>query len=360
MKAYVRAFLYANLGDDLFIRLFTNRYPDVEITVVVNKEYADVYSQNNISVIGLSKIQRGIHKVLCKYFKLETIQSKLEKKADICIVIGGSMFQELAGDIRAIERLQSFPGKYSRPYVLGVNFGPYYSNEYLNAVKKLLKNVEDVCFRDSYSYEFFKKNEKARWTRDIVFSICSLIPNVKIPTNNLVISVMDFSQKSSLAPYENKYIQFIINSARHFIKSGNQIKLVSFCKFEGDENAAQKIYKSFSEQEQKNIEICKYDGTNWIEIVELVRDAKYIIASRFHSMVLGFTYEVPTLPVLYSEKCIHVIEDLNLHGRGVKLEQLGDFIPNVNEFIKVENIEEVKRQSIKQFDALDDVLNSKR
>lgn len=360
VKVYVRAFLYANLGDDLFIQMLSSRYPDVEFTVVVNSEYSKIYEKRNVKSIGLNKLQRGIHKVVCKRFGINSIQEKIERESDICVIIGGSMFQELAGDSSAIERLRSFPGKYRPVYILGINFGPYRTEEYLNSVRNLLGYAVDVCFRDSYSYAFFRENMNVRWARDILFSIETLIPNNKRSKNYIVVSIMDFSRKSNLKLYEYSYIQFLVKSIRYFMGIGSEIRIVSFCKFEGDENAAEKIYAEFSLQEQEAIEICKYNGNNWLEIVELIRDAKYVIASRFHSMILGFAYEIPTLPILYNEKCVHVLEDLDLYGKGISLDYLEEAYPNLDMFIRVKNIEEIKKQSTKQFKGLDAVLGVQR
>ena len=46
--------------------------------------------------------------------------------------------------------------KAAKYYVLGANFGPFYSKRYLSFYKKFFSNYcQDVCFRDRYSASLF-------------------------------------------------------------------------------------------------------------------------------------------------------------------------------------------------------------
>lgn len=43
-------------------------------------------------------------------------------------------------------------------------------SKYLDLTKQTLSLATDVCFREKYSYELFKKNPNARWAPDLIFS----------------------------------------------------------------------------------------------------------------------------------------------------------------------------------------------
>ena len=57
-----------------------------------------------------------------------------------------------------------------------------------------------------------------------------------------------------------------------------------------------------------------YDGTNDNIILNLLAESEYVIASRFHAVVLAMVAGRPVLPIIYSDKTLHILEDLNFNG----------------------------------------------
>lgn len=58
------------------------------------------------------------------------------------------------------------------PYdIIGSNVGPIRSNEFIETISNIFKNAQDVCFRDSNSYELFKDMPTTRVATDIAFSL---------------------------------------------------------------------------------------------------------------------------------------------------------------------------------------------
>ncbi len=356
MKVYLRGFFYSNLGDDLFVHILAERYPDIDFCLIVNSEYERAYSnEKNIRVVKLNKLRRGIQKIK-NLINLEDIYVKEEKKADLSIVIGGSMFQENPKDDGAVKRLNSFPGKYSDTYIVGINFGPYQTERYKSAVANYLKIAKDVCFRDYKSYCFFNDLENVRWEQDIVFGIKAVVPKMRSEQKICVISVIDFKDRNYLSEYWDDYLEFIVKIVEKNCRKGFNIHLVSFCKMEGDEEAIEEVIKNVNESFKKQISFLKYNGENWKEIVIDISCAEYIIATRFHSMILGFAFQIPTLPIIYNEKCRNVLVDLGYGNAGIEVEDLKKVDICENDFIKINKIENIEKSSMNQFCMLDKVF----
>lgn len=356
MKVYLRGFFCVNLGDDLFIHILAQRYPQVEFYLIANSEYSEAYSsEKNIEVIKVGKLERAIRKLFNKFFDTRNIYEEAEKRSDVSIVIGGSMFQEFQDDKNALEKLKSFPGQYSATYILGINFGPFHTQNYLKHVSEYLKQARDVCFRDTYSYTFFQELNNVRWARDIVFNIEQIIPKTKkrVEKKICAISVMNFNNKYNLKKYSEAYVEFLIRAIKNYCSEAYEIHLISFCKMEGDESAIEEIMEKCDDNLKKHIKKVKYNGKNWKQVVRDISEAKCIIATRFHSMILGLAYQVPTLPIIYSKKMAYVLEDLGYYNVGLNLEDLYDSEINSLKFVQLENSEEIKQEAEKQFEALD-------
>jgi len=357
MKIYLRGFFSENLGDDLFIHILAERYPNVNFVLISNSEYAVSYSdEKNVEVIKQNMFDRVIQKIRKNVLNISDIYDQIENDCDASVLIGGSLFQEISGDDGAIKRLETFPGKYSKKtYVLGANFGPFHSQDYLDATMDYLKSANDVCFRDRYSFNFFKELSNVRYARDIVFNIDTIIPKKECEDKYVVISVIDFRTRRDLSVFADDYVKFIRKEIGFYHALGYSVHIVSFCKAEGDESAISEILEGCR---GKN-EIIEYNGLNWKEIVSDISGADLIIATRFHSMILGFVYQIPTIPVIYNKKCLNILDDLGLSDRGVKTDSLRDISPEQLDPIIIKEIDDIKRESENQFLKLDDFLGRK-
>lgn len=356
-KVILRGFFYKNLGDDLFYHMIVQRYPKTKFYLPVIDKCKDAYNdEKNVKIISLNRIIRGINKLLNCISSSFDIYNLFEKYGDLVVLIGGSLFQEKSNDGSDIKRLDEMPGKKKPLYILGVNYGPYKTEAYLAKTKEYLSKAKDVCFRDESSYGLFKNLNNTRVATDIIFGIEKLIPAKKNKSKLCVISVIDFARNPSLSIYKDAYLNFIIRSIEKYSGMGYGIMLVSFCKIEGDEDAINQIIEMCDESYKDKINIHLYKGENWRETVQLMSSASYIIATRFHSMILGLVYGVPTLPIIYNEKSLNILKDLKCEGCCVKLEELDTYNLNEIKFAKPEDINKVKVKSIEQFKVLDTFL----
>ena len=241
LKIYVDAYLAKNLGDDLFVNILTNRYPQHKFYAI--SEWEKGYSTKNLKVYN--------NKYLFKTLKKFQWEKYLANHYDSVVTIGGSMFMEKEDAKRDFSL-----GKNKR-YVLGINFGPYKTQEYYNNIHNMLSKVEDVCFRDKYSYNLFKDLPNARQASDIVFSMdTSNIKNTN--RKRAIISIISPKDKIS-EKYQEQYEEKMLELIEFLIKKDYEICLMSFCKAEHDEEAIERIYTKIPEEQKQNIEKYYYN-----------------------------------------------------------------------------------------------------
>ena len=196
MRVFLNAYANYNLGDDLFLKIVADRYKNHNFICMPSNNY-NKFSSN------LKFKDKIFCKVLCKisdkkigYYAYKILLNKCKA----ILTIGGSMFMEKNTKYNYIYNI-------NKPhYILGSNFGPYNTNKFYDEMYEIFSKVEDVCFREEYSYNLFKKLPNIRYASDIVFALNT---DDVIITNNkkVVISTIDCSKKTSLEhkeKYENK------------------------------------------------------------------------------------------------------------------------------------------------------------
>ena len=337
MKIYVDAYLAKNLGDDLFINILTKRYTQHKFYAISKGEKG--YNTKNFKVYS----NTYIFKILKKF----QWEKYLANHYDTVVTIGGSMFME-RGDTN-----RDFSMGKNKRYVLGINFGPYKTQEYYNNIYNMLSDVEDVCFRDKYSYNLFKELPNARQAADIVFSMDT--SNIKITNRKrAIISIISPKDKID-EKYEEKYEEKMLELITFLIKKEYEICLMSFCKNENDEEEIEKIYNQIPENQKKKVEKYYYNG-NIEEALNTIADSQLVVGGRFHANIIGLCLGKSILPVLYSDKTLHVLEDMQINTPIIDIRKLENF--NI-ESIKDEDltrhydIEKQKEDAQRHFEKLD-------
>ncbi|ASN05987.1 hypothetical protein [Virgibacillus necropolis] len=129
-KILVNAYFSQNLGDDLFLKVLFDRYPNVDWYLLTsNTKYNGIFKKyKNVSILksmsvnffGIRKIDafHKINKLLLKY-----------KKYDALLNIGGSIFMEGIGWEEALIKRRVLPDEFNRlkkkSFIIGANFGPF-------------------------------------------------------------------------------------------------------------------------------------------------------------------------------------------------------------------------------------------
>lgn len=351
----VKAYLSGNVGDDLMLRVLCQRYPRVRFTVVGKKCFRAGFKDiKNLEYIESDSV---LHKVIGGILRL-SMRSNLfgfaeillmTRKFDAYVIIGGSMFIEPKFAKKKCKADKIWLLK--QPYIIGCNFGPYASPEYLNFYKVYFSNCKGITTREHATFDLFYDLRNITWAPDVVFSLDGGIEH-SFDNNKVVISVVGY-EKTGIA--KDKYLQLLETIVETVCKSGYTPVLVSFCKTEGDEA----VIDDLLGQDKGYIHSIRYSGTNIQEILEVMQSAHCVVAGRFHAMILALVYNKRCLPVVYSDKMEHVLSDIMFSDPVCKLETGSidvDMRVLEDETYYVIN-EDYLMESDKQFCYLDAVLN---
>ncbi|MFC0525308.1 polysaccharide pyruvyl transferase family protein [Pontibacillus salicampi] len=294
----VLAYFEKNLGDDLFIKMLLERYPNVNWYLIgAHESYKGMFPNMNIQTISK------------RYFLLNFY------KFDALINIGGSIFiQTPRWYGYFIKRLAlTLPLKVlkRKVFVLGANFGPYNSNLFEKSYNYYFKILDDVCFRDSKSYNLYRNINRVRVAPDIIYGLNTDKYNVPTEPNSMGVSVMSLINRQNLRKYNKDYLNNLSESISDLIKRGFNIKLFSFCKEEGDERAIKDILTLISPSEREYIEVINYNG-NIDEFLYQYSKVESFITLRFHSLILSQLFNQNIYPITYSDKTINVLEDCSI------------------------------------------------
>ncbi|MEE1133046.1 MAG: polysaccharide pyruvyl transferase family protein [Caryophanon sp.] len=351
----LKGYVSNNLGDDLFFEYVSQRYPNTKFYLRGSKKYNNSFlSCANLEMINPSFVKilynKLLRKMRGKYIDIYTHPKNIET----CLTIGGSIFMQNLYWESELSIFAKQLQRYDTNIILGCNFGPFNSEEYINQYSDLFEQVDDICFRDKYSYNLFKKSTKVRYAPDILFGLNPIKASTE---KTILISVIKPSIRKNLMKFDELYYEGIYSFAKKYLKENYQIQLVSFCKNEGDEEAVENIFGRFSSNEQRSIKKVFYDGTNREGILNLIAESEIIVATRFHAMILGWVHNKKVLPIIYSDKTLNVIKDLSFNGRYVDLrERKTNYDISLSEIGKLENIDEIINESYKHFKVLDKYL----
>lgn len=320
-KILIKAYTQLNLGDDLFIKILCERYENTEFYLFATPEYKNLkgIKTNNLKILYNDTFTKKVLFRLGKKIGIPNILEDLKlKELDGVVNIGGSIFIEndfLKEDFKIRERNLKFGKNY---FVLGANFGPYKSEAFKNMYHEFFKKCKDVCFREKYSFELFKDLENVRFGKDIVFS---LKQDVVEKENYVLFSIILPSAKPEFSEIEAEYFSKLKTLVLDIIKSGKEVKLMSFCQGEKDEEAIKKLLSMIPIEQHKYISKYFYRG-DINEALEILNKSDSIIATRFHAMILGFVLKKAVFPIAYSKKMTNVLEDLEFEQNYVSLENL--------------------------------------
>src|SRR5699024_4217930 len=95
------------------------------------------------------------------------------------------------------------------------------------------------------------------------------------------------------------------------------------------------------------------------EAIQIISSSRYMIATRFHAMILGWLHHKPTLPIAYSEKMTNVMNDVGYKGMYIDFTNLDDLqFDKVYDDLKTNavNISKQIENSEKHFKKLDEFL----
>lgn len=301
-KIWLQAYCHENLGDDLFVRIITDRYPRCRFYLMSNGDNRQLRGIPNLTILPETLPRKVLRKLNASY----VAYGRKIRACDVTVLIGGSMFIEGETWQKKFAWHQALVKKARRFCVIGSNFGPYKSDAYYQNYRRLFARMDDCCFRDERTWGIFRDLTNTRWAPDIAFTAQRAVP-VRKDGRSLVISVVNLKRKAALAQYYPAYLEAVRKVAREFMSAGWTVTLLSFCREEGDLQCCQEICAELREKPG----VMDYCG-NLDEMLEAIASAEYVLATRFHSMILGWLFDCKVFPLVYDEKMENVLNDFGL------------------------------------------------
>ncbi|MFI3117680.1 polysaccharide pyruvyl transferase family protein [Streptococcus suis] len=343
-KVFVYAYINKNLGDDLFLKVLKDRFPNREFTVFVSdKNEASYLEKYGFNVWKYSRFCRRFDKVCYKLFKQTPFLKRELSKYNETLIIGGSMFMEEGrwqDNYYYYDRLQQLSRKIT---VVGANFGPVKTDYFLSAYQELFSKFDGIVFRDKPSLEYFEGFDNISLAPDAVF-------NLELPTaekENIVgISVVNLANRPALQQYEMAYVSFMKKIIGSFLSKGYRVHLLSFCEAEGDLDMCDSLKQEFND----DVTLIAYNGVI-DQFLDLFASYSYVVGTRFHSMILGWLSGAKVLPIAYSSKTINVIDELNPDSFYIEISNLPEDSTLIDDswFSEFQNLELVRKQAKNQF-----------
>lgn len=369
MEVLLKLYAKVNLGDDLFLKIICERYPQHNFYLLAGEEYVEVNKWPNLHLINrgfndnlINKVLRGIGRKYAPFLfqkQLNKVYYKqfnyFKRDYDAFVSIGGSIFMQNQTDIRLDNEIifyelinKVFANK--PRFFIGCNFGPYQTQIYLEKYRELFEKATDVCFRDHYSYNLFKDLLTVRLAPDVVFGLKG--NQEEIVKGTVGFSIVKARKDIQAEAYYKKYAELI----KAYCKQGYKPYLFSFCQSEGDEAAIQ-IVTSYINNDYAVSKVC-YNG-DIDEFLSVYSSIESMYCGRFHAMILSMLYGQNVLPIIYSKKMTNVLNDVGYKGDIIEMESFQNIeIDNVvkRKLLKGYNISRESLMAANQFKALDEFL----
>ncbi|MCL6572226.1 MAG: polysaccharide pyruvyl transferase family protein [Bacillus sp. (in: Bacteria)] len=313
-RILVCAYFARNIGDDLFLKILFDRYSNIQWDLLTaNRNYKKIFSDyENVNIVYTYRsINLGKHSFNL-FFKLNDFLLHY-RKYDAMVNIGGSIFmQGSAWKMKLNEReylVNQFKKMNKKAFIIGANFGPYKDNEFLNENKELFTKYDDICFRESFSYNIFKDFNNVRLAPDVVFNLA--IKKHENREKSVGFSIIDLEKRDGLKEFYHKYNDKMIQLVKEYIDLGYKTKLFSFCDNEGDLNVISQIVSQLNDNYKSRIDVINYEG-NINRFLNEFNSCELIVGTRFHSIILALISKQNVFPIIYSDKTYNVLKDLRL------------------------------------------------
>lgn len=354
-----------NIGDDLFLYLICKRYPEVDFVISEDANYGTLKKLENLSFSKELKTWQRICNMGEKSNWKSAIAHIVGKvyamiclpRLEIGVTIVGNAFK--CTDYQNSYQIRWFKERINlteKHYLLSTNFGPYKDEQWMIECQKVFSMLTDACFRDTESYHLFEKLKVSRCKPDAVISYGR---HMRKAMQKVVISVIDceFQARSNeLHVAKVEYERLMAECAEYYAQKGYEVVLLDSNK-EQDRTASERIK---SQCKHKNVQIQDYDG-NLSEIFELYETTEKIIATRLHTIVLAWLYDIPVVPIVYDLKVEGLLKMCMFNGEIFDIKELNEI--SVNELgsafdeYQYRISDEVIQQANKQFEKLDMALD---
>lgn len=352
MAIFVSGYWNQNLGDDLFLHLLCQHYPEFQFRIICGhqafKPLADIKNLDNLPIPLKVKIATKVSALtgFSNTKLLDELQIHAANKSEAYVELGGSLFKlplhGMGHQFFLRQKILSLQPDY---YVLGSNFGPYYQQLQVGKYSHLFQQMSHVTFRDKYSLNLFSGLTNISWAPDLAFVLDT--KPYQQAANYTLISVINPTKRFDHATV-NDYYNFLIRYTSYEIKCGHRVVLMAFCRNEGDLKTANLIKSHVNSQQ-----VSTYVHYNLTDSLSMIAQAKKVVATRYHAMILGWLFNKPTFVLSYSQKINHVISDIFPQQPLAQIANVKQIAPEKVKFDRPLNLKSVIEEAKKQFTATD-------
>lgn len=384
-KILLQFYSVKNFGDDMFVKIIADRFPDYEIALLCNPLHVPTWLPENVHTQKAASWLININKKIAKTLKNNRFSQKilaindcviryLRKYVDASAIITGSLYMDWPDhDEKAIdfsidskvERVYSISSSYKDnggDFIIGANIGPIYHNNFIEKVEIEVARLNHICLRDYASYKLIRDKANVQYAPDVLFSLAQ--QNVKTDPKyigKILISVISLQYQHLLKEQKQCYFNLIKQAIMAF--GPENCCLVSFCKKEGDDVAVERIISEFDLNMRSKVAYLGYDD-NPDEILSAFKSCSFVISTRFHSMILAAVFNKKMYPISYNCKIENYLSDLNFEGKYALLDRieearLDDILQNYSSDLGYDNSQHIKYAD-NQFYVLNEYLNTIR
>lgn len=320
MRVYLFACIEKNIGDDLFVKLLCERYPDVDFIIKSSAEYGTLSQIPNLHFSKLfeywqrftnatprnpvKKLAANILRVLC---------TLVLPRGDVGVYIVGNVFRNL--NYKGWEDSRWFRDRIAlvkQFYLISTNFGPYNDVRWKEDFERIYPRMADVCFRDKASYELFENLPNTRYAPDAVISLGMQSGNT-VENKRVIISPIDCALRQRSEKLNNaasSYESKIAAAAKRFLSEGYTVTFLN-SQAEQDRPACNRIMEQL---DSPNVEVVDYDG-NLEAVFELYQNSCCAVATRLHTIILAWLHNIPVVPIVYDIKVANLLKTCGFSGK---------------------------------------------
>jgi len=212
-------------------------------------------------------------------------------------------------------------------FVLNCNVGPFATSYGIFATKIIFHISTLVTCRDEFSYSFIKKyNNHTYLYPDLVFSYKKLNQNRNVDKTIGISIYTGYTAQLKCNNYS--YSNFISQLINILLQDDSSIKIKLFIFNTGYNSDFPTAYKILDQIINKqNVEIIHYNDLDFFNYE--FSKCSTIVGTRFHSIVLGYLYNIPTLPIIYSNKTYNFLKDIKYSGCVIDYHNCSDADPKI-------------------------------
>lgn len=343
-KIAVDAYFFNNFGDDLFLEILINRYPNASFDFITPSEDRIKNFADNPRIKRVSRKQA-----------LANVRSY-----DLYLMIGGSMFQQPPDWkmqwVNLFLMVNTFRLFNKKTAVIGCNFGPFEDPAYVKAYSKIFKKLNFMSVRDEQSFNLLQgQNINLHLYPDMAFSfdVNAYLSDSREEEKCIGVSIMDFGKEND--HYENKMVEIISS-----LKEKAKVKIFSFQNSAeiSDLNVINHVLSKVPGGKQ-NIQVINYDG-NMKEFLGQYATCESFLTTRFHSLIISLMFNQHIVAINYNPKIKNTLEYLKVNIELVNMDELDNI--NVDSLINQSHgnyeLTEIVNQSISHFQYLDSVIRN--